>query len=258
MMRTPYACRVDRLHVQVYDNRETLGESAGRDIEQAIRSAIERKGCARIILAAAPSQNETLAYLRHNARLDWSKVTAFHMDEYIGLPADAPQRFVSFLDRALFGQVDLGRAYRMLFDAPDPTRAIEQYGEALREQPIDVVMMGVGENGHIAFNDPGVADFNDPKTIKVVDLDEACRIQQVNDGCFARIEDVPLRAVTLTIPTIFSGAKLFCMVPGQTKARAVSAMLTGPVTSDCPASILREHPDCALYLDPDSFSLTKL
>jgi glucosamine-6-phosphate deaminase len=243
---------VDQPKVNVYTDRQSLGESAGRDVAAQMRSLLSARPGIRMIFAAAPSQNETLATLCRESGIDWSRVTAFHMDEYIGLPAGAPQKFSRFVSEHLFDIVKPGKVN--LIDSGNAAEAeCERYGRLLREGPIDMVCLGIGENGHIAFNDPPVADFHDPKTIKVVQLDDACRQQQVNDGCFPTFAAVPTHALTLTIPTLVSGAHLFCMVPGPTKRQAVQRTLNGPIDTACPSTILRRHADCTLYVDRDSY-----
>jgi glucosamine-6-phosphate deaminase len=243
---------VDRLRVNIYPDRRALGRAAGSDVADAIRNLQSTKANLRMIFAAAPSQNEMLATLAAAAGIDWSRVTAFHMDEYIGLPEDAPQRFGRFLGERLFDKVRPGKVH-LIDSGNDIQSEARRYGALLGEAPIDIVCLGIGENGHIAFNDPPVADFNDPETIKPVELDNACRQQQVNDGCFATFDSVPTHALTLTIPTLLAGAHLFCSVPGATKRQAVQRTLDGPISTECPSTILRRHPDCALYVDRDSY-----
>ena len=243
---------VDRLRVRVYPNRRAMGEAAGHDMAGRIKQLQAKKAVVRMIFAAAPSQNETLAALARAAGIDWSRVIAFHMDEYIGLAEDAPQRFGRYLRERIFDLVRPGKVH--LIDSGN--RAEEEcrrYSALLREGPIDIVCLGIGENGHIAFNDPPVADFNDRETMKVVELDEACRRQQVNDGCFATFEAVPTHALTLTIPALMSGAHLICSVPGATKRAAVERTLNGGISTECPSTVLRRHADCTLYADVDSY-----
>jgi glucosamine-6-phosphate deaminase len=243
---------VDRLRVSVYPDRRALGAATGADVAAKITQLQATKPNLRMIFAAAPSQNEMLATLVAVPGIDWSRITAFHMDEYIGLPTDAPQRFGTFLRQHLFDLVKPGRVH--LIDSGNSIKdECRRYGALLREAPIDIVCLGIGENGHIAFNDPPVADFNDPQTIKPVALDDACRQQQVNDGCFPSFASVPTHAVTLTIPTLMAGAHLFCSVPGSTKREAVQRTINGSISTDCPSTILRQHPDCTLYADLDSF-----
>ena len=243
---------VDRLRVNIYPDRAALGRAAGGDVADAMRTLLASRSNLRMIFAAAPSQNEMLATLAAAPGIDWSRVTAFHMDEYIGLPEDAPQGFGRFLRERLFDKVRPGVAH-LIDSSNDIQSEARRYGALLREAPIDIVCLGIGENGHIAFNDPPVADFNDSEIIKPVELDDACRQQQVNDGCFPTFESVPTHALTLTIPTLVSGAHLFCCVPGATKRAAVRRTLNGPVSTECPSTILRQHADCTLYVDRDSY-----
>lgn len=245
---------IDRLAVEVFPNREDLGKAAGRAAAEAIRQTIARRGEARVIFAAAPSQNETLETLRREPGIDWTKVTALHMDEYIGLPAGSPARFASYLNEHIFRYLPFKEVF--LLDDPtlplDRDAAVARYKKIIADGPIDVVCMGIGENGHIAFNDPAVARFDDPESVKIVDLDDICRTQQVHDGCFPTLDDVPRQAITLTVPTLFSGAALVCAVPGATKRAAVRQTLTGPIEEACPATILRTHSNAALFVDIDS------
>jgi glucosamine-6-phosphate deaminase len=242
----------DRLNVRVYSDRRALGEAAAVEAIKTFRRLLDSQERLRVIFAAAPSQNEFLAALVQAEGIEWSRVTAFHMDDYIGLPADSPQRFSHFLNTRLFGLVKPG-VVRLIDSTASAEGECERYQRLLQEQPIDIVCLGIGENGHIAFNDPPVADFSDPRWVKPVELDEACRRQQVNDGCFPSFADVPTHALTLTIPALMSGKHLFCMVPGPTKRAAVERTLNGPIATECPASILRRHPDCTLYVDTDSY-----
>jgi len=244
--------RVDKLQVIVCSTRGQMGCAAGQAAAEAIARAIARQGAARVVFAAAPSQNEMLATLIADASVDWSKVTAFHMDEYIGLPVDAPQRFSRYLKERVSDRVPLVAVH--LLGLQPPELECEYYANLLAEKPIDVVCLGIGENGHIAFNDPPVADFNDPQLVKIVTLDLPCRQQQVNDGCFPNIDAVPKTAVTLTIPALMRGATLICSVPGPTKREAVRATLNDEISTRCPATILRTHEDCTLFLDAESYS----
>ncbi|KKB85207.1 glucosamine-6-phosphate deaminase [Devosia limi DSM 17137] len=228
-----------------------MGDAAARDIAQALREALARQAAVRMVFAAAPSQAQMLAALCRAEGIDWTRVTAFHMDEYIGLPPGAPERFVRWLDANLFDHLPFAQVHRIVPE-PDAEAAAAAYAAELAKAPVDMVCLGIGVNGHIAFNDPPVADFADPLDVKVVTLDEQCRQQQVDDECFARFEDVPERAITLTIPRLVNVGQLFCVVPGALKRDAVRATLHGPISTACPASILREHPNCSLYLDAES------
>jgi glucosamine-6-phosphate deaminase len=247
--------QVDRLAVRVYADRASMGSAAAADVAAAMRAALAKRGGVRMAFAAAPSQEEFLAALGTTPGLDWLRVTAFQLDDYVGLAADAPERFAHFLRTRLFDQVQPGQVHAIgaAADAAAAVAECERYATLLAAAPLDVVCLGIGENGHLAFNDPPVADFQDPERVKLVELDDACRRQQVNDGCFPSLAAVPTHAITLTIPTLLSGARLSAVVPGPTKRAAVRRTLSGPIETACPASILRTHPACTLYLDPGSY-----
>ncbi|MBN7816218.1 6-phosphogluconolactonase [Algoriphagus pacificus] len=235
-------------HIHVYETKKLAWEAAGRDVEKCIIQLQERQEEIRMIFAAAPSQTGMLEYLANSISIRWEKVIAFHMDEYIGLEENAAQLFSKYLEEKLFSKVPL-KAIHYIQPKGDLSSEIDRYTALLESEPIDIVCLGIGENGHIAFNDPPVADFQDPLTVKVVSLDEACRIQQVNDGCFESIDQVPMEALTLTIPALMSGKNLFCVVLGEKKSEAVKNTLTGPIETACPASILTTHPHCEFYFD---------
>lgn len=243
---------VDSLRVRVYKDRTSMGKSAAKETARLIRSLQDKKEL-RMIFAAAPSQNEMLEALTADKTINWQRISAFHMDEYLNLPASAPQRFSCFLRERLFDQVPFKEVY--IINSEKGQTEIARYSDLLREKPIDIVCLGIGENGHLAFNDPPVARFDDPVFVKAVDLDPICRRQQVNDGCFASLDEVPLQALTLTIPTLFGAAHLVCTVPAKSKAQAVKNMLYGPIETACPASILRRHPSCTMFLDNESGGL---
>lgn len=245
----------DNLKVNVYESRDEMGRAAAADVKSAIIEALSEKETINMIFAAAPSQNEVLANLANDNEIPWGRVNAFHMDEYIGLDKNAPQGFGNFLRDHIFGIAPFKSVSYIRIDAPDADEECARYEKLLRDNPVDIVVLGIGENGHVAFNDPPVADFNDPKLVKAVKLDEVCRNQQVNDGCFAKIDDVPTHALTLTVPALMAGRELFCIVPAKTKANAVRETVEGEIATDCPASVLRTHSCATLYLDPDSSSL---
>ena len=245
----------DLLTVNAYDTRVEMGEAAARDIKAKLLSLLQTQETVNMIFAAAPSQNEVLAALATDRDIPWERVNAFHMDEYIGLSKDAPQGFGNFLKAHIFGLAPFGSVHYIDISAENPEAECERYAALLKKYPTDIVVMGIGENGHIAFNDPPVADFADTKAVKPVLLDEICRNQQVNDGCFATIDDVPKYAITLTVPTLFAGDHLFCIVPAKTKANAVKATICGEIGEACPATILRRHENAILYLDNDSSAL---
>jgi glucosamine-6-phosphate deaminase len=242
---------VDRLRVLVFADRASAGAAAGEAAATCLKGALDARGAARAIFAAAPSQDEVLAHLTGRDDIDWSGVMAFQMDEYIGLAHSAPQRFARYLAEHLFDAVAPDHVEVLGGDKPAELEC-ERYAALLADGPIDLVCLGIGENGHLAFNDPGSTDFCDSRPVARVQLTRESREQQVHDGCFARLEDVPLGAFTLTIPTLLRGRELHCVVPGARKRSAVAAALRGEVTPDCPASILRTHPQATLYLDLDS------
>ena len=245
----------DLLTVNIFSTRAEMGKAAAGDIKACMLSLLEEKDTVNMIFAAAPSQNEVLAALVADTDIPWSRVNAFHMDEYVGLSPDAPQGFGNFLKAHIFGQVPFRSVHYIDISASDAEEECARYSALLQQYPTDIVVMGIGENGHIAFNDPPVADFNDPLAVKPVTLDDVCRNQQVHDSCFSHIDDVPQRAMTLTVPTLFAGKHLFCIVPAKTKAPAVYATLYGEISEKCPATILRRHQSAFLYLDGDSSSL---
>ena len=246
-----------KLRVKIHDTRAEMGAVAADDIAAAIRGVLSHKAVCNMIFAAAPSQNEMLAALIAQPDIEWNRVNAFHMDEYIGLAPDAPQGFANFLRAAIFDKVPFRSVNYLDGVAATKDTAAEcaRYAALLEREPVDITCMGIGENGHIAFNDPPVADFDDPALVKPVALDEICRNQQVHDGCFAALDDVPTHALTLTVPALTRAAQVFCVVPAATKARAVRDTLLGDISTACPASILRRHPDATLYLDMDSASM---
>ncbi|MEU7615348.1 glucosamine-6-phosphate deaminase [Micromonospora rifamycinica] len=237
--------------VRTFADRATMGHAAATDVAANLRALLAVQPRVRMVFAAAPSQQELLDALVDAPDLDWSRVTAFHMDEYLDLPAAAPQRFASWLDHALFDRVPLGSVHR-IEPGPDAQQTAREYAEALAAAPIDLVCLGIGVNGHLAFNDPPVADLADPLDVKVVQLDEVCRQQQVDDECFDTLAEVPHRAITLTVPRLLAAGRLFCVVPGARKSTAVRRALLDPIDSACPATALRTHPDCTLYLDRES------
>lgn len=242
------------MKLNVLNSRGAMGEAAGKAVENKILELLSEKEELRMIFAAAPSQNEFFAYLRQSSVIPWEKITAFHMDEYLGLPADSEALFANFLKRNIFDRVNFKKVH-LLDGNNDPQEECFHYGSLLSEKPIDLVCLGIGENGHIAFNDPPVADFKDPEIIKKVGLDLACRQQQVNDGCFPSLKEVPLDALTLTIPTLMQANYLFCIVPGALKKEAVIKAAHGPVSTTCPASILQTHDNCELFVDREAYPL---
>ncbi len=244
-------CQADKLRVEVYETRLEMGKAAGKDAAEKLRSLLKEKEEVNVIFAAAPSQNEVLDALVEEPDIDWSRINAFHMDEYVGLRSDAPQCFSNFLVEHIFGRVPFKQVF-LLKPSGDGEAECARYAELLKQYPVDLVCLGIGENGHIAFNDPGVAQFDDPKLVKLAELDLVCRMQQVHDGCFSSLDEVPTHALTLTIPALTHAAHMVCVVPAASKRNAVKATVYGPVTEDVPATILRNHKDAVLYCDKES------
>lgn len=244
--------QIEQLNVHVYTTREQLGIHAARAAAEKIRELLGQQEVVNIIFAAAPSQNEFLASLVAQEGIEWTRVNAFHMDEYIGLDKDAPQGFGNFLKAGIWDKLPFGSVNYLDGNALDLPGECARYESLLQQYPTDIVCMGIGENCHIAFNDPHVADFSDTALVKVVDLDQACRQQQVNDGCFVSLGEVPAFALTLTVPALMRARFVYCMVPGSHKAPAVKHTLYDAVSEGYPSTILRTHPYVHLYLDEDS------
>ena len=247
--------RAGQLNVHVYESRPSMGRAAAAVIASEIRRLIDQKGEAVVIFASAPSQNEFLMALTEAPGIDWSRVTAFHLDEYLGMSTTAPQSFRRFLIDRLVDKVPLGTFHGLAGESADGVAEAKRYAELLRTNPPDLAVLGIGENGHLAFIDPPFCDFEDPEAVKVVQLDEVCRQQQVNDGAFKTIEDVPQNALSLTIPTLMALPKLFAIAPGPAKRQAIKKTVEGPIATTCPASILREHPEAHLFIDTVSAEL---
>ena len=244
--------KVDNLSIRTFDTRQELGETAAKIMADKVRELLESQKQVNIIFASAPSQNEFLATLAEEQNIAWERINAFHMDEYVGLPANATQNFGNFLKVKLFDKVNPGSVFYVNGNATDINQECERYQELLEKYPTDIVCLGIGENGHIAFNDPHVADFNDPALVKKVELDFASRNQQVNDKCFETLSDVPTDAITLTIPALMKARFAYCMVPGTTKAEAVLNTVVQSISEEFPSTILRNHPNAVLFIDQDS------
>jgi glucosamine-6-phosphate deaminase len=240
------------LRVGIYRTNEELGAAAAEEAAQVVRRAVEERGGATIILATGNSQLTFLAALRHDRSIPWPQVTIFHMDEYVGLPPEHPASFPRFLRRHLLDHITPRAFYPVPGQSPDPEQACQDYEALLRAHPADLCALGFGENGHLAFNDPPFADFDDPAWVKVVKLAEASRRQQVGEGHFGGLDEVPTHAITLTIPALLSARQVLAIVPEARKAEAVQQALYGPLSEECPASILRQVPHAHLFLDADS------
>ena len=243
------AFTVEKLRVQIFSDRREMGKVAGQSVAEKIREILKTEKALSMVFASAPSQNEFLEELSQSPGIHWNKITAFHLDEYIGLATDAAESFGHFLRVKLFEKVHPGNVYYMNGMAEDTEAECKRYAALLKDHPLDIACIGIGENGHLAFNDPPFADFQDPLLVKIVELDPVSRQQQVHDGCFKSFQEVPRKAITLTIPAILSARFIYCMVPGLTKTEAVRRTLEDSVSTDCPATILRQHDNAVLFLD---------
>ncbi len=242
----------DKLCFHIFDTRAEGGKLAAADGAEVIRNLQKEKEWVNIIFAAAPSQNDTLEALLAEQGIDWSHVRAFHMDEYVGFGRECKQSFGCYLYEHVFGKLPFGEVHYLNGAAEDPEAECERYAALLTEYPTDIVFLGIGENAHIAFNDPWIADFNDPKLVKLVPLDEVCRNQQVHDGCFPTLDDVPTHAFSLTVPALVKAQHMFCTVPCATKANAVYQTANAPINADTPATAMRNHPHAVMYCDAES------
>ena len=249
--------QVDLLKVQVYKSVEISGQAAAQFVAEKLNKVIETNGSANLILATGASQFSFLEHFQQDKSVEWSKITVFHLDEYFGLPDTHPASFRKYLRERILDNVQPRKVYLIEGDADDIDHELFRYQSLLEQHPVDVACIGIGENGHIAFNDPPVADFDDPKLIKLVELDTLCRQQQLGEGWFGNFDDVPAHALSLTIPAIMSAKTISCVVPDLRKAKAVKAAVTGPIETQCPASILRRHSDVTLFLDEDAASLVE-
>jgi glucosamine-6-phosphate deaminase len=244
------------MNIQVFDAKQELGSAAAQRAAAAIGEAIARAGEARVIAATGASQFEFLDALTATAGLDWGRVDMFHLDEYVGVSDRHPASFRLYLRERIVERVH-PRSFEFLAgDVADPAAECRRVGMLIARAPIDVAFVGIGENGHLAFNDPP-ADFTTEEPYLVVELDQACRRQQLREGWFASLEDVPRRAISMSIRQILKAREILCIVPDARKAKAVSECLEGPVSPLHPSSILQSHPATTIYLDRDSAALLK-
>jgi glucosamine-6-phosphate deaminase len=252
--------RVEQLTVRVYDDVDALAAGAAADAATQIRDAIAARGRVNLMLATGTSQLLFLARLiaiagpESRDPIDWARVTGFHMDEYVGLSPTHPASFQRYMRERVAAHLPFGAFHYVEGDAPDPDAEAARYAQLLVDHPVDVCCLGIGENGHLAFNDPPVADFDDPLIVKVVELDERCKQQQVGEGHFPTLADVPPRAITVTVPGLLRARHALAIVPELRKAAPVRAALEGPYGTTCPATFLRTQPHAVLYLDTDSAS----
>jgi len=241
------------MEVKIFRFKQELGEAAGKDGAAFIREAIQKKGSANIILATGVSQFEMLAALIKEPGIDWTKVACFHLDEYVGLPESHPASFRKYLKERFASYVPVKEFY-FLNGEFDANAECKRVGELIRKALIDVAFVGIGENGHLAFNDPP-ADFETEEPYLIVNLDQACRKQQMGEGWFKTLNDVPKQAISMSIKQVMTSKKIVCACPDARKAKAVKACLEGPVSNLAPSSILQTHPAAVIYLDQDSASL---
>jgi glucosamine-6-phosphate deaminase len=245
------------MNVEVLKNKDALGQKAARDGAAAIRKALGERGEANIILATGASQFEMLSHLVKETDLDWGRVTCFHLDEYAEMPITHPASFRKYLKERFVEQVPTPvKSFHYINAEGDGWTECERLGALIQKHPIDVAFIGIGENGHIAFNDPP-ADFTTEKPYLVVELDEACRRQQLGEGWFPTLDDVPKQAISMSVRQILKSKRIICSVPDERKAKAVQGSVEGPVTPDCPGSILQQHAACTIYLDPPAASLLR-
>jgi glucosamine-6-phosphate deaminase len=240
---------VEALSVRVHDSVAELAVDAAAEAAATIDAAVTANGVANVMFATGNSQLGFLDVLTVRDDIDWARVVGFHMDEYRGISAEHPASFRRYLRERIVDRVHPGAFHFIAGDAPDPQGECRRYAALLRKHPLDLCCLGIGENGHLAFNDPPVADFEDPLDVKVVALDEACRRQQVGEGHFATVDDVPAEAITVTIPALLRAGRVLANVPEARKRDPVRVALTGPVSTACPASILRTHSNVTLHLD---------
>ncbi|MEA2654188.1 MAG: glucosamine-6-phosphate deaminase [Chloroflexota bacterium] len=248
--------RHDRLVTDVQPDRGRMGGAAAEYAAKRLRTILADADRARVIFAAAASQTEFLDALADAPDIDWSRVVAFHLDEYVGLPMGDERSFGEWLQRRFWSRVRPGMIEKLDGTAPEgPDVESARYGELLADGGIDLAMIGVGENGHLAFNDPHVADFEDPLVVKPVEIDDMSRHQQVRDGAFPSLDAVPRLAMTVTMSAILASRAISVVVPGVHKAPAVARMLEGRIETACPASALRRHPDAVMFVDSAAISM---
>ena len=244
------------MYINISKNEEKMGQKASEKASSILSNAIKEKGKAVFVAATGASQFEFLKYLTVDKSIDWSKSTMFHLDEYVGLDSNHTASFRRYLNERIIKKVNPGQVYFIQGDHPKPEEECGRLSKIIQNYEIDVAFVGIGENSHLAFNDPP-ADFNTKNAFMIVQLDEACRQQQVNEGWFDRLEDVPAKAITMSIPQIMKARNIICVVPDQRKALAVKNSLEREISPSYPASILRKHQNLSLFLDKDSASLIK-
>ncbi len=236
------------LKISIYQDAQSMGKAAADFVAKSLNKTIAEKANANLILATGASQFSFLEALKER-EIDWQKITVFHLDEYKGISDRHPASFRKYLKERILDEVAPKKIHFLNGDADNLEKEMNNYAEQLKIHPIDIACIGIGENGHIAFNDPPVADFKDPKWVKLVTLDEDCRNQQLGEGWFPTFEDVPKEALTLTIPAIMHSKTISCVVPDARKSNAIYNTLYAEISTKCPATILRTHPNTSLFLD---------
>jgi glucosamine-6-phosphate deaminase len=244
----------EKLAFEIYADAAAAGAAAADAAARALKELSRKDGSIGVIFATGASQIDMLRALVKIQGLPWDRVRGFHMDEYVGIATDHPASFRRYLREKLVQRVQMQEFFEVNGNAPDPDQECLKYAAILRSADPQLCLLGIGENGHLAFNDPGVADFSDPLDMKVVQLDEICRGQQAAEGWFESFQEVPQRAMTLTIPTLFRVPKLIVSVPGSRKAKIIRQTIEQPISTVCPATILRTHPDATIYLDREAAS----
>ncbi len=246
--------KAEKLNLEIYQDETSAGVASANFVAEKLNTVIAERGSANLILATGASQFAFIEAIK-KLNVDWSKITVFHLDEYKNLPETHPASFRKYLKERILNEIKPAKAYLINGDAENLDEMVKDYEALLKKYPVDVACIGIGENGHIAFNDPGVADFNDTKLVKVVQLDDACRNQQLGEGWFPAFDDVPKEAVSLTITAIMNCKVISCLCPNKRKANAIYNTVYAPISTDCPSTILRTHPDTVIFLDKDSASM---
>lgn len=254
VVKSVHSFQVDALSVLVYNDEAEMVQNVALQVQEYLQNCIKRQGKAAVILATGNSQIQFLHALITLGGVDWSKITFFHLDEYLGINAEHPASFRRYLRDRVEKRTNPAAFHYIEGDTMQPLEECDRYTKLLQAQPIDLCCLGLGENGHLAFNDPAVACFDDPHPVKLVKLDNVTRQQQVNQGHFPTLESVPQYAFTLTLPTICAAKKIVCLAPEQRKASVVKELLVKPLSTALPASILRKQPQASLFLDLDSAS----
>ena len=245
---------IDQLKVQILPDRAACGKAAAHHVSALMRGLLRLKPTIAMCFGAAPSQNEFFAALSEEPAIDWSRVVAFQLDEYIGLRPEDPRVLRHYFEKHFYSKKRPGQTPFLDPDATNLKAECGRYAALLANNPLDISCVGIGESCHLAYNDPHVADFDDPEVVKVVEVDEMSRMQQVHDGTVKRVGDAIAKAYTLTIPTLMRAKHVSCVAPGKVKATAVARTLRKPISEKCPSTILRKHPNAVLFLDADSAS----